>query len=112
LVIRLFRSRFCYIPAMPYEFGICANVFETDRIFCAGAKVWLAGGTGGEGWARFELIGASRSARPIRKWAPTFRLHNFRAKWIPEHLRDRMYYMVFSDRTEAERIAAELDAFA
>jgi hypothetical protein len=97
---------------MPYEFGICANVFETDRIFCAGAKVWLAGGTGGEGWARFELIGASRSARPIRKWAPTFRLHNFRAKWIPEHLRDRMYYMVFSDRTEAERIAAELDAFA
>src|SRR6516164_11611054 len=98
---------------MPYEFGICANAFETDRIFRAGTKVWLVGGAGGEGWARFELRGLSRSGRPVTKWAPTFRLHNFRAKWIPEHLRDGMYYMMtFPDRVEAERIAAQLEAFA
>jgi hypothetical protein len=34
----------------PGDYGIVANVVETDRLFRKGAKAWLANGTGGEGW--------------------------------------------------------------
>jgi hypothetical protein len=94
------------------SYGIVANVIEdADKLFRDGAKVWIAGGTGGAGWERFEFFGKSIGGRDIRKWAPTSRFDNFRAAWIPEHLREEIRYMTGS-RRECERRAAELDAFA
>lgn len=93
------------------EFGIVANVIEPDRQLRTGAKVWLANGTGGEGWHRFEWIGLRHKGPPIQKWAPTFRFGKFRAAWVPEHLRDKVTYMR-GTREEMEARAAELNAFA
>lgn len=93
------------------EYGIVANVIEPDRVLRKGAKVWLASGTGGEGWHRFEWIGRSRSGRIIEKWAPTFRFNNFRAAWIPEHLRTRVTYMR-GTKPEMEIRAKELNEWA
>lgn len=93
-------------------FGIFGNVFETDRIFRSGAKLLLCGGTGGEGWYRFEWRGLSRSGKRITKWAPTARLHNFRAGWVPLGDREECHYMTFLDRREAEARASEMNEFA
>lgn len=93
------------------EYGIVGNSFETDRLFRGGAKVWLAGGTGGEGAYRFQWIGRSRSGRIIEKWAPTVRFNNFRAAWVPEHLRERVYW-VRGDKPTMEAYAANLNKWA
>lgn len=93
------------------EFGIVANVLEPDRIFRIGAKVWLCGGTGGEGWHRFRWSGLARSPRRLEKWAPTLRFHNFRAAWVPEGLRGSVTYMR-GTRPEMEEIAREMEVFA
>ena len=89
------------------EYGIVANVVEPDRVFRMGAKAWIAGGTGGEGWDRFEWIAHSRGSRIIMKWAPTVRFDKFRAAWIPEHLRDRITGMM---ETRGSRAAMEAQA--
>ena len=93
------------------EYGIVANCIEPDRVFRHGAKAWLAGGTGGEGLDRFQWIAISRGGRIVYKWAPTVRFGNFRAAWVPEHLRDRVYWMR-GTQEEMEKQAAELNAYA
>jgi hypothetical protein len=93
------------------EYGIVANSMETDKIFRLGAKAWLSGGTGGEGWHRFKWIAHSRGSRIVEKWAPTVRFGNFRAAWVPDHLRDRVWYMR-GTRDEMEKRASELNEFA
>ena len=93
------------------EYGVVGNVLETDRVFRNGAKVWLAGGTGGEGAYRFEWVGMSRGGRIIKKWAPTTRFNNFRAAWVPEHLRDRVTW-IRGDRPAVEEYAAKLNGWS
>lgn len=93
------------------DYGIVANVIEPDRELRTGAKAWLAGGTGGEGWSRFQWKGLRHKGRPIQKWAPTWRFGNFRAAWVPAHLQDRVYYMR-GTREEMEKRATELNEFA
>jgi hypothetical protein len=92
-------------------YGIIANSFERDRVFRNGAKVWLVGGTGGEGWHKFVWTGISRGGRVVTKWAPTERFHNFRAAWIPDHMKDNVWYFRGS-REEMEYRAKELETFA
>jgi len=97
------------------EYGIVANVAEVDRIFRLGAKAWLSGGTGGNGWDEFKWIATSRGGRIVEKWAPTWRFTNFRAAWIPEHLRERVYCQLLGmpgTRAAMEARAAELNAYA
>lgn len=93
-------------------YGIVANVLEPDKVFSLGAKAWLANGTGGEGWERFEWLARAKGGRLVLKWAPTTRFHRFRCKWIPEHLRDRVSYMTWIDRRSAEVMAVQLATFA
>lgn len=93
------------------EYGVVANVLETDRLFRKGAKAWLVGGTGGEGWHRFKWIALTRSPRRAEKWAPTTRFHNFRAAWIPDHMQDRVWYFR-GTREEIEELATKLNQFA
>lgn len=95
------------------EFGVVANIEVTDRILRNGTKVWLIGGTGGEGWDRFVVHGLSRSPRRIEKWIPTKRLSNFRAAWMPPHIREKFPHPYFSgSRSEMEELAANLDIYA
>ena len=78
------------------EYGIVANVVETDRLLRKGAKVWLLGGWSGGGFERVTIRGASRSGRQIEKYAPITRFENFRVAWMPEHLRDKATYFLGS----------------
>jgi hypothetical protein len=98
-------------PDLGAVYGIVANIIEPDQVFRLGAKAWLAGGTGGEGWYKFQWIAFSRGSRIVCKWAPTYRFGNFRAAWVPEHLRDRVRY-VRGTREEMEKQAAGLNALA
>ncbi len=92
------------------EYGIVANVIEPDRVFRNGAKAWITGGTGGEGASRFIWLAQSRGGRIVQKWAPTMRFDRFRAKWVPKHLRDQIWY-VRGTREEMERLASTLVTF-
>lgn len=74
----------------PAEYGIVANVIETDRVLRKGAKVWLVGGDSGGGWAHLEVNGLARNGRPVTKVLPITRLDNFRAAWMPEHVRPKI----------------------
>ncbi len=93
------------------KFGIVANCIETDRVFRKGAKAWLFGGTGGEGWYRFQWIAKSKGGRNVSKWAPTSRFDGFRAAFIPPHMLDRVWYIT-GTRQEMEAKAIELNEFA
>jgi hypothetical protein len=94
-------------------FGIVANIREPDRVLRTGAKIWLVGGTGGEGWTRFKWHGLSHGGRRLQKWAPTYRFNTFRAKWIPEHIHVLYPSLFFSGtREEMVAIALRLEAFA
>jgi hypothetical protein len=93
------------------EYGIVANSMEADRAFRLGAKAWLVGGTGGEGWNRFEWVAMTRGGRRVRKWAPTVRFGNFRAAWIIPELQNEFLYMSGS-REEMEELAVNLNNHA
>jgi hypothetical protein len=66
-------------------YGVCANVYETDRIFRMGAKAWLGFATGGHD--RCKWLAQARRGRWLHeKWAPIMRFHNFRAAFVPPPL--------------------------
>lgn len=100
-------------------YGIVANIIRTDGHFRTGAKCWITGGAGGQGYDRFVWYGKSRGGRDIFKWAPTHLFQNFRAAWIPPHMSGGQYpewgrhvgYML-GPRRLVEKRAAELEAFA
>lgn len=96
------------------EYGIVANVLEPDKVFRHEAKVWLIGGTGGEGWDRFIWLGLSRGGRRIQKWGPTKRFCNFRCAWIPDHVRESAdgTFNMQGTRLQMSSIAASLEDFA
>ena len=94
-------------------FCIVANVVEGDGIFRDGAKCYLIGGTGGEGWHKFRWFGMSaKRRRRVEKWCPTERMANFRAAWIPPFIRGRYDTLYLSgSREQMEALAAKLNAF-
>ena len=94
---------------MPAEYGIVANVTETDRVFRKGVKAWMAYCySGGE---RVKWIAMSRSGRVVEKVSPTSRFENFRCKWIPENLREHIIEER-GDRAQMEGRAAFWNARA
>lgn len=99
---------------MQGEYGIIANIVETDRFVRTGSKSWLVGGTGGEGWYRFVWVVRTRSGQLTKKWLPTKRLGNFRAAWIPDHIREINdgYIYISGTRDEMEAVAVRMSLFA
>ena len=95
------------------EYGIVANVTETDSFLRTGSKAWLVGGTGGEGWFRFEWIGRTRSGGLAQKWVTTKRFSNFRCAWIPDHIRKMAGGSLYISGTKEkmEAIAERLNKF-
>lgn len=94
------------------EYGIVANVIETDRVFRKGAKAWLKRYVGFE---KMEWIAMSRGSRRIKKISPVWRFSNFRCAWVPEHLRSgdfewRLYEL--GSKAEMEKRAAEFGEYA
>jgi len=95
------------------EYGIIANVVETDRLLRKGAKVWVLGGWSGGGFERVQVRGAARGGRQIEKYAPIARFDNFRSAWLPEHLRDKAtFFLGYKDDMESraqllQRLATE-----
>jgi hypothetical protein len=89
---------------MADKFGIVANVL-TDGILRTGAKVWVCYCNGDAEHPR--LVGLSKGGRIIEKYGHYRHLENFRAKWIPEHLRDRVIW-AYDDKSIAEDFAADM----
>ena len=70
-------------------FGIVANVMS-DHAFRTGAKVWISYCNGD---AEHPIAhGLDKRGRFIRKHTHYKRLTNYRAAWIPEHLRDTVVW--------------------
>jgi hypothetical protein len=95
----------------PKPYGIIANILEPDHVLRMNAKCWLADGTGGMGWYSFQWIGITHGGRVVQKWAPTHRLHRFRAAWIPAHLDDRIRY-IRGPKEQMDTMALEMNQFA
>lgn len=93
------------------EYGIVANVIEPDRVFRLGAKCLLIGGTGGEGWYRFEWQGMARNGRRVKKWTPTERFGNFRAQWIRPEIRDHHFFYIMGTREDMQKCAENMNKF-
>jgi hypothetical protein len=86
-------------------YGIVANV-ASDRVFRTGARVWLLGCNGdGE---HPTAYGLSKNGRPVHKFTHYKRLTNFRAAWIPAHMRERMSGFQYADKADAEAVAKRL----
>ena len=85
-------------------FGIVANV-KSDRVFRTGAKVWIVRCNGDAECP--VAIGLSKSGRKVEKYTHFKRLANFRAAWIPDHLRERMVWQ-WPEKAAAEVVAQRL----
>jgi len=84
-------------------FGIVANVIS-DRVLRTGAKVWIHRWNGD---AEHPIVsGCSKSGRVIQKYTDFKRLENYRAAWIPEHMRDRV--CGWETKEEADALASKL----
>ena len=92
---------------------IVANMADKDGVFRDGAKCYLVGGTGGEGWHRFRWFGMSaKSRKHAVKWCETKRMHNFRAAWIPLCVRNRFEALYPSgSKEEMQELALKLREF-
>ena len=90
-------------------YGVIAN-FRIDSLnhcFRRGAKVWLIRLCGGENAGdRAKFVGLSPGGRVIECYAAFKNLENFRSAWIPQHLRDRVFFG-YEDRREADGWAAD-----
>lgn len=85
-------------------YGIVANV-ASDRILRTGAKVWIERCNGD---AECPVVrGCSKSGRMVEKYTHYKRLTNFRAAWIPEHLRDRVIWQ-WDEKESARQLADTL----
>lgn len=92
------------------EYGIVANVTETDKVLRKGAKVWIVGGWSGGGFERVTVRGAARNGRQIEKYAPITRFTNFRAAWMPDHLREQA--SILGEKVDMESRAQKLSDVA
>jgi hypothetical protein len=69
-------------------YGVVANVVS-DRVFRTGAKVWILHSDGDASCPIAHGIG--KGGGYVKKRTHFKRLTNYRAAWIPEHLRDRVW---------------------
>lgn len=74
-------------PIQPDAFGIVANVIA-DQILRTGAKVWILHCNGDA--EKPIVLGLSRGGRKVEKYTHFKRLENFRAAWIPLHVREQV----------------------
>lgn len=82
-------------------FGIVANVMS-DRVFRTGAKVWVCRCNGDAVCP--IVIGLSKSGHQVTKYTKYKRLRNFRATYIPEHLRAEIS-LQWADKADATAFA-------
>ncbi len=68
-------------------FAIVANV-KADRVLRTGAKVWIMRCNGDAECP--VVLGLNKSGRAVVKYTHFKRLENYRAAWVPEHMRDRI----------------------
>lgn len=85
-------------------FGLVANVIS-DRVLRTGAKVWIHYCNGDA--ACPVVSGLCKGGYIVRKYTHYKRLTNFRAAWIPEHVRERVAWQ-WEDKSKAAELAAKL----
>ena len=93
---------------MSGEYGIACNINDSDSCLRMGSLAWIGGFNDGD-WDRHRLVARTRGGRIVEKWVPTKRLTNFRVKWIPPHLKDRIW--CYGTREEMEAKAGCLKAY-
>jgi hypothetical protein len=88
-------------------YAIVANV-KSDRILRTGAKVWILRCNGD---AECPVVsGLSKGGGMVaKKYTHYKRLTNFRAAWVPLHLRERVVWM-WPDKARAQAVADGLGA--
>lgn len=88
---------------LPDRWGVVAN-YDGDSYVSAGALCWLASVNGGA--ERYEFVVQSRGGRLIRRYMERDRLSNWRAKFVPPHLRGGKNRVISEpDRAGAEKAA-------
>lgn len=85
-------------------YGLAANVIS-DRVLRTGAKVWIHYCNGNA--ACPIVTGMSKSGRIVQKFTHYKRMTNFRAAWIPEHMRERITWQ-WEDKAKVAAMAAKL----
>ena len=87
------------------EWGVHCNVAEPRKASRTGAKAWIMLCNPGWGGERLEILVRSRGGREIVIWEARKHLKDFRAGWVPEHLRrswGARHVMTWSTREEAQ----------
>jgi hypothetical protein len=96
-------------PAEDAQFGIVANVCESDHVLRKGAKVLLQY-CSGYGFERVSVYGSSYRGRKLVKFIPCWRLTNFRPMWLPPE--DREYAFWLGTREEIQAVAQVMEDVA
>ncbi len=89
-------------------FGIVANV-KSEKVLRLGAKVWICRCNGD---AEHPFVtGLSRGGRTVEKYTHYRKLENYRAKWVPEHMRfpEGEVCWFWPEKERAEEVARQLN---
>lgn len=87
--------------------GVKCNVSAPTTALRKGALCWVIFGEGMN--ERLYVVARSRGGRHIKTWIGIDRLANFRAAWLPEHLRPHCWQAFSGTRDAAEDEAARLN---
>jgi len=90
-------------------YGIVAN-HSGDAVVSPGALCWLCGVYGGQDQVSVRV--RSRGGRWVRRDMATWKLSNYRSKWLPPVDRKWRDESSWTDRGEAATVARRLDTAA
>ena len=89
------------------QFGIAANFVEGNSYIKAGARCYITWNNPGGAAERVQVWVRSIKGRPIVIMVAAKKLSNFRAVWIPTHVRDwkGVFFAWFKTKKEARQFA-------
>lgn len=88
------------------QWGIVANVCDSDSALRLGARVWIVNPFSGWHTGFVEVRGISRGGRTIQKWISRQRLQNYRSCWLRP---DTRWIFGWPSRGDAEHWARKFD---
>lgn len=86
---------------------IIANVIS-DNVLRKGAKVYILTWHGDA--EHPQVIGLARDGRKVRKYTAFKRLMDFRASWVPDHIRPECF-RYWETKKEAQKVADSLNEY-
>jgi hypothetical protein len=70
------------------EYVVIGNFNDRDHKLRFNSKVFVVGGTNGDGWEKRKCVARRRDGSLCCMWLDMKKVRSFRPAWLPQHVRD------------------------